>query len=87
LDQLQLQQLKISANQWIGPRILYMIIGGTAAIHAAAVFIDSTFLLHWHIAQCPAPFNTYEGWIIGSLFVTSLAAAPMSAVTAWLHRK
>ena len=84
---LKLQQVKITANQWWGPKLLIMIIGIPTAIHFAAILLDSTFLFHWHIAKLPSPYDNYEMWVIASLFVTANVSAPVNAVSAWLHRK
>ena len=85
--QVQIQGLKLQANNWIGPKILYMIVGTAASVHCSAVLLDSTFLFNWHIAKAPAPYDSYESMVVASLFITSLASGPLSAAAAWLHRK
>jgi hypothetical protein len=85
--QIQLQALKVQASNWWGPKALYMIVGSAAAVHCAAIFLDSTFLFNWHVAKCPAPYDSYEQMVVGSLFITTLASGPLSAASAWLHRK
>ena len=85
--QVQIQSLRLQANNWIGPKILYMVVGAAAAVHCSAVLLDSTFLFNWHVAKAPAPYDTYESMVVASLFITSLASGPLSAAAAWLHRK
>jgi hypothetical protein len=90
--QIKIETLKLSANGWWGPRILYMIVGGSSAVHFAAVNLDSVpFWFHqvgtWSVPKLPGPYDTYEGWVVASLFVVSLASGPVSAATAWLHRR
>lgn len=84
---------KASANSWWGARLLYLIVGGTAAIHTAAIFLDSTLRFgcgHYGclaIPPLPGAYADYERMIVYSLFVVSTVGPPASAVTAWLHRK
>ena len=91
--QTKIQALKLQASSWWGPRALYMVVGGAAALHCAAVFLDSTVRFgcgHYGclgVPPAPAPYDTYEAWVVGSLFVTAIAKDPISAATAWLHRK
>lgn len=83
----RMASIQVQAASWWGPRMLYMVVGGSASIHAAAIYLDSTFERGWAIPAAPAPYDTYEAWVIGSLFVVSIAKGPLSAATAWLHRK
>lgn len=83
----RIQALKLQAANWWGPRALYMVVGGSAAIHCAAIFIDSTFRFGWAVPPCPKPYDSYEAWVVGSLFVVSLAKGPISAASQWLHRR
>ncbi len=88
--QARLQALKLQASNWWGPRVLYMVAGFFAAFHFAAVcLVSSSTWLHdrWTVLAMPKPYDSYEGWVIGSLFVTALAKGPISAASAWLHRK
>ena len=94
--QVQITAQKAAANNWWGPRLLYMIVGGSAAFHFAAVMLDSVPFWYvlgshvvgsWGVPKLPTPYDTYEGWVVASLFVVSLASGPVSAATAWLHRK
>lgn len=91
--QIALQQTKLSANSWWGAKLLYLIVGGTAAVHTAAIFIDSTFKIgcdHYGCLGVPSPpgiYATFEQWVVGSLFVVALTAKPLSTVSAWLNRK
>ena len=87
---------KAAANSWWGARMLYLIVGGSAALHTSAVFLDSvpfwTFWgVHvvgsWGVPALPPVYADYERVIVYSLFVVSTLGPPASAVTAWLHRK
>ena len=87
---------KAAANSWWGARVLYLIVGGSAALHTSAVFLDSvpfwTFWgVHvvgsWGVPALPPIYADYERVIVYSLFVVSTLGPPASAVTAWLHRK
>ena len=84
---------KAQANAWWGPRVLYMLVGTTAALHTAAIFLDSTVRFgcgHYGclgVPTLPGVYADYERMIVYSLFVVSTIAAPVSAVTQWLHRK
>ncbi len=89
-----IQQLKLQANNWWGPRVLYMIVGLSAVIHAAAVFFDSTIHIgcdHYGclgIPKLPPDYFTFEQMVIGSLFVVSLVEKPINALSAaWLARR
>ncbi|WP_131193735.1 hypothetical protein [Lichenihabitans psoromatis] len=85
-------RLKIEANAWWGPRLLYMIVGVTAALHTAAIFIDSTFTFgtgHYGnlgIAKLPEVYAGYEQWVVASLFVVSTVGQIPNAVAAWLRK-
>ena len=89
---LEVNRLKLQANSWWGPRVLYMLVGGTAALHSAAIFLDSTLTFgtgHYGnlgIPPLPKPYDTYEQWVVASLFVVATVERPLSAVTAWMHR-
>ena len=90
--QLKLQALKLQANGWWGPKVLYMLVGGTAALHFSGVMLDSIPFWHhavgsWSVPALPKPYDSYEGWVVASLFVVSLSDGPVSAAAAWLHRK
>ena len=84
---------KAAANSWWGARALYLIVGGTAAAHTAAIFLDSTVKLgcpHYGclgVPPLPAVYAGYERIVVTSLFVVATLGPPASAVTAWLHRK
>ena len=88
-----IQQLKLQANSWWGPRVLYMIVGLAAVVHAASVFVDSTFRMgcdHYGcmgIPKLPPDYFAFEQMVIGSLFVVSLVEKPINALSAmWLGR-
>lgn len=94
--QVQIGAQKAAANSWWGARLLYMIVGGAAALHTAAVFIDSTVRLgcgHYgclgvpSLPAAPTDYASYERMVVYSLFVVSTLGPPASAVTAWLHKK
>ncbi len=84
---------KAAANSWWGARALYLVVGGSAAAHTAAVFLDSTLKLgcgHYGclaVPPLPATYAGYERVIVYSLFVVSTIGPPASAAAAWLHRK
>ena len=91
--QLGITQAKAAANSWWGARALYLVVGGAAAAHTAAIFLDSTVKLgcgHYGclgVPPLPAAYAEYERIIVYSLFVVSTIGPPASAVTAWMHRK
>ena len=84
---------KAAADGWWGARVLYLVVGGAAALHTAAIFLDSTVKLGCGHYGClgvpppPAPYADYERLVVTSLFVVATVGPPASAVTAWLHRK
>ena len=89
---------KAAANSWWGARALYLIVGGSAALHTSAVFLDSVpwkvwpwWAAHvigsWGVPALPPIYADYERVIVTSLFVVSTLGPPASAVAAWLHRK
>ena len=86
-------QQKAAANAWWGAKLLYLVVGGTAALHTAAIFLDSTLKLgcgHYGclgVPPLPPAYADYERVIVYALFVVSTVGPPASAVTAWLHRR
>lgn len=89
----KIQQLKLQATNWWGPRVLYMIVGVAAVMHAAAVFLDTTFQFgcgHYGclaVPKLPPDYADFERMVVGSLFITALAERPITALTtAWLRR-
>ena len=91
--QVAIGQQKAAANSWWGARALYLLVGGAAAAHTAAVFLDSTVKLgcgHYGclgVPPLPATYAGYERLVVTSLFVVSTIGPPASAVAAWLHRR
>ena len=91
--QVQIGAQKAAANSWWGAKVLYLLVGGTAALHTAAVFLDSTVRFgcgHYGclgIPPLPGAYADYERVVVYSLFVVSTLGPPASAATAWLHRK
>ncbi len=91
--QIAMGQQKAAANSWWGARMLYLIVGGTAAAHTAAIFLDSTVKLgcgHYGCLGVPALPPVYAGYervIVTSLFVVATLGPPASAAAAWLHRR
>ena len=91
--QVAIGQQKAAANAWWGARLLYLVVGGAAAAHTAAVFLDSTVRLGCGHYGClgvpvlPPAYADYERVIVYSLFVVSTIGPPVSAATAWLHRR
>ncbi len=85
-------RLKIEANAWWGPRLLYMIVGGSMALHASGVALDSTFTFgtgHYGnlgIPPLPGVYATFEQWVVASLFVVSTVGQIPNAVAAWLRK-
>jgi hypothetical protein len=87
---------KAAANSWWGARVLYLVVGGAAALHTVGVFLDSVpfwtpwgahAVGSWAVPALPPIYADYEKVIVYSLFVVSTLGPPASAVTAWLHRK
>ncbi len=91
--QIQITAAKAAANSWWGARLLYMVVGLAAVLHASAVFLDTTFTFgsgHYGslaIPKLPEAYFEFEKMIVFSLFVVSTLGAPVSAVASWLHRK
>ena len=91
--QIAVAQQKAAANAWWGAKALYLVVGGSAAAHTAAIFLDSTVKLgcgHYGCLAVPAlppAYADYERLIVTSLFVVSTIGPPASAVAAWLHRR
>lgn len=91
---LAMAQLQASYNgSWWGPKALYMIVGLTASLHSAAVFIDSTLTFgtgHYGnlgVPPLPGIYATYEQWVVASLFFVSLAQKVMpSLAAAWMKK-
>lgn len=89
-----IQQLKLQANSWWGPRMLYVVVGSCVALHTCAVFIDSTIPMGcghygcWGIPKLPPDYFKYEVWVVSSLFVVSVVEKPLNALTnAWIGKK
>lgn len=88
----EMTRLKLEANSWWGPRLLYMVVGGTAALHTGAIFLDSTFTFgtgHYGnlgVPPLPGVYATYEQWVVASLFVISTVGQIPNAVAAWLRK-
>ncbi len=84
---------KAAADSWWGAKLLYLIVGGTAATHTAAIFLDSTVRFgcgHYGclgVPPLPGAYADYERIVVTSLFVVATLGPPASAATAWLHRK
>ncbi len=91
--QIAMGQQKAAANSWWGARVLYLLVGGSAAAHTAAVFLDSTVKLGCSHYGClgvpplPTIYAEYERVVVTSLFVVSTIGPPASAAAAWLHRR
>jgi hypothetical protein len=85
--QIETNRIRASANSWIGARLIIMVAGLPAAMHFAAVMLDSTFQFGWGIPKAPAPYNEYEWAVVQSFFIVAPAMPLVSATAAWLGRK
>jgi len=85
--QIETSRIRAAANSWIGARVIIMVAGLPAAVHFAAVMLDSTFRFGWGIPKVPAPYDSYEWTIVQSFFVVAPAMPLVSATAAWLSRK
>ena len=89
--QVQIEQIKATSNTWFGARLITLGFGLLTMLHFGAVVFDSMTIGHhvvgsWGIAALPGPLASWEGTIITSFFVVSVASPPLQAITAWLHR-
>jgi hypothetical protein len=88
----EMTKLKLQADAWWGPRLLYMVVGGAAALHTGGVFLDSTFTFgtgHYGnlgVPPLPGIYATFEQWVVASLFVISTVGQIPNAVAAWLRK-
>lgn len=83
---------KIAANAWWGARLIILTAGWPAAVHMAAIFLDSMpFYLHavgsWGVPRPPAPYDQYERDIVMSFFIVAPAMPLVTAASQWLGRK
>jgi hypothetical protein len=85
--QIETNRIRASANSWIGARIIIMVAGLPAAMHLAAIMLDSTFQFGWGIPRIPSPYDRYEWEIVQSFFIVAPAMPIVSATAAWLSRK
>jgi hypothetical protein len=85
--QIETSRIRAAANTWVGARIIIMIAGLPAAMHFAAVMLDSTFQFGWGIPKVPAPYDGYEWAIVQSFFIVAPAMPLVSATAAWLSRR
>ena len=85
--QVQIAELRAAQNGWWGARLIIMLAGGSAALHFAAVMLDSTFRFGWGVPKVPAPYDGYEWAIVQSFFLLAPAMPLASAVSTWLGRK
>ncbi len=85
--QVELARLRAAASGWWGARLIVMVAGGSAALHFAAVMLDSTFRFGWGVPKVPPPYDGYEWAIVQSFFLLAPAMPVASAVSAWLGRK
>jgi hypothetical protein len=85
--QIETSRIRASANAWLGARIITMVAGLPAAMHFAAVMLDSTFRFGWGIPKVPTPYDQYEWAIVQSFFIVAPAMPLVSATAAWLGRR
>lgn len=83
----EVMRIRASANSWIGARIMVLVFGIPAAIHWAAVFLDSTFRFGWAVPALPGYYAGAEQQIALSFFIVAPAMPLVSATSAWLSRK
>ena len=90
--QVEMAQVKASANMWWGARLITLLVGGSAALHFSGIMLDSTPLLghvvgSWSIPKLPEPYGGYEWTVLESFFIMTPVAPVLSAVSSWLHRR
>lgn len=83
---------KLAANAWWGAKLIILTAGWAAAIHFAAVMLDSLpFYGHavgaWGIPKPPPPYDGYQRDILLSFFIVMPAMPLVSAVSQWLGRR
>lgn len=80
---------KVAANGWWGARIIILTAGIPAALHMAAVFLDTLIppFGSWGIPALPTPYDGYERDIVLSFFIVMPIMPVAGAVATWLGRK
>jgi hypothetical protein len=89
---LENNRLKAAANGWWGAKAIILCAGLPAALHMAAIFLDSLpFPGHvvgaWGIPKPPPPYDGYERDIVMSFFLVMPAMPIVNSVAAWLTRR
>lgn len=89
---LENNRLKAAQNGWWGAKVIILSAGLPAALHMAAIFLDSLpFPGHvvgaWGIPKPPAPYDGYERDIVMSFFLVMPAMPIVNSVAAWLTRR
>jgi hypothetical protein len=85
--QIEVEQIKASNNQWIGPKIIACAAGELSLIYYGSIVLDSMFKFGWAIDKLPAPWDSYSWIILSSFIVVSPVAPVLSATSAWLTRR
>jgi hypothetical protein len=85
--QIQAEQVKVSQNAWIGPKIIACAAGELSLIYYGSIVLDSMFHLGWAIEKLPEPWAGYSWIILSSFIVVSPVAPVLSATATWLARK
>lgn len=90
--QVEINRMKVAQNSWWGARVIILTVGGAAALHMSAIFLDSMpFWLHdigsWGIPKPPAPYDAYERDIVMSFFLVTPVMPVLSAVSAWMAKR
>lgn len=83
---------RLAAMGWWGAKVIIMIAGVPAALHMAAVFLDSLpFYGHavgaWGIPKPPPPYDGYQRDIVLSFFIVMPAMPIVGALAQWLGRR
>jgi len=86
---IQSNNVKASANSWLGARIMVYVFGLPAAIHWGAVFIVSTIPPQWGfditIPALPSAYAGAEQTIALSFFILAPTLPLVSAARAWIY--
>jgi hypothetical protein len=91
LAQVETNKIKLAANAWWGAQCIILIAGVPAALHMAAIFLDSMpFPFHtvgaWGIPKPPPPYDGYQRDIVLSFFIVMPVMTLTSAAAQWLNR-
>ena len=82
-------RLKLAQNSWWGAKLIILLVGIPAALHWAAIFLDTIIppFGSWGIPKLPAPYDTYQWVIVQSFFLVVPVQTGVNAMAQWLNRR